>query len=126
MQMKSESFICDGCGKEQTLRPGRHWCNCNPMAPFEMVPARVRRVTNKVIKSFLKTTPFILSDVIKRWVNRFLSNDPKAQFHQEQSELKLSANKKDIAEARLRANGFVKGLDGIWRQGDWWKAQNRP
>lgn len=34
---KRRAFICDLCHQRAMLKPGRHWCGCNPSAPFQMV-----------------------------------------------------------------------------------------
>jgi hypothetical protein len=72
----------------------------------------------------------ILSDVIRAWVSRWFSHPPKTQ-HQEA---------KEAVEDRLRRHGFVKGVDGVWRESagrtdyvapddyvkpDWWTPKNR-
>jgi hypothetical protein len=71
----------------------------------------------------------ILSDVIRSWVSRFFSNDPKAQCppdpHRDYADL---SRRKELAEERLRRDGFVKNLDGVWIKqdmDDWWTPQNR-
>ena len=74
----------------------------------------------------------ILSDVIKRWVSRFFSDDSKAQRLAKRRvvlDAQLTAEKKRRAEDSLRRNGFVKGVNGTWvekphlSQEDWWKPQ---
>ena len=38
---KARTYCCDLCGIRVKLKPGRHWCGCNPSAPFEMMDAVV-------------------------------------------------------------------------------------
>jgi hypothetical protein len=57
----------------------------------------------------------ILSDVIKRWVSRFLATEPKTR----------PLSDKAAAEDRLLAHGFRKGVDGLWQRKDWWKPKDK-
>lgn len=45
----TEIFFCDVCGKTSELETGkRHYCDCNPTAPFYMYSKRHREITKKV------------------------------------------------------------------------------
>jgi hypothetical protein len=51
--MKTEMFQCEVCGKTAKLESGkRHWCDCNPQAPFYMVSVRMRHLTDKILNKF--------------------------------------------------------------------------
>jgi len=74
----------------------------------------------------------ILSDVIKRWVSRFLSTEPKAQRLDEsvdaalkRSEHERQQRMKQRIEDSLRKNGFQKGADGAWFDKEWWTPRNK-
>ena len=48
--MKTEMFKCDVCGKTAKLETGkRHWCDCNPTAPFYMHSVKMRKLTDQLI-----------------------------------------------------------------------------
>ena len=52
--MKTELYKCDVCGKTAKLESGkRHWCDCNPRAPFYMNSVKMRRMTDQLIGGFL-------------------------------------------------------------------------
>ena len=52
--MKTEMFKCDVCGKTTKLETGkRHWCDCNPPAPFYMNSVKMRKLTDQLIGGFM-------------------------------------------------------------------------
>lgn len=54
VMMKTELHKCDACGKTAKLESGkRHWCDCNPTAPFYMVSVRMRKMTDQLVGGFL-------------------------------------------------------------------------
>lgn len=54
VMMKTELHKCDACGKTAKLESGkRHWCDCNPRAPFYMVSVRMRKMTDQLVGGFL-------------------------------------------------------------------------
>ena len=55
--MKTEMCKCDVCGKTEKLETGkRHWCGCNPEAPFYMVSVKMRKVTDTLVGGFIAST----------------------------------------------------------------------
>jgi hypothetical protein len=57
-------------------------------------------------KTEQKSVKETLKEIAKRWASRFFQTDPKAQ-HQKA---------KMAVEDRLRRHGFIKGVDGTWRE----------
>lgn len=56
--MKTELHKCDACGKTAKLESGkRHWCDCNPRAPFYMVSVRMRKVTDQLVNVVFSDSP---------------------------------------------------------------------
>jgi len=50
----AELFKCDACGRIAKLETHkRHWCDCNPRAPFAMHSVKDARVTDGVISAYL-------------------------------------------------------------------------
>jgi hypothetical protein len=45
---KREYHVCPACGKRKlSIVPA--WCDCNPKAPFRMVPSSVKRTVDSVL-----------------------------------------------------------------------------
>ena len=52
--MKTEMFKCEVCGKTAKLESGkRHWCDCNPCAPFYMWNVRHSKGVDKLVNGFM-------------------------------------------------------------------------
>ena len=49
---RRQVYLCDGCGRREMLREGKHWCGCNPNAPFKMVSASVRDMSTEAVRAF--------------------------------------------------------------------------
>lgn len=51
-------FLCEVCGKRKKLDSGkRHWCDCNPSAPFYFVEVRLKKMIGRLLGSHgLRTT----------------------------------------------------------------------
>ena len=49
--MNTELYRCLACGREMTLPVGRHWCPCNPGAPFRMAPVSVLEAIDAMFAS---------------------------------------------------------------------------
>lgn len=51
--MKTELHKCDVCGTTAKLESGkRHWCACNPPAPFYMHSVKMRKMTDQLVGGF--------------------------------------------------------------------------
>jgi hypothetical protein len=64
--------------------------------------SRQEKTEQKSVKETLEEVAI----AIKRWASRFFQTDPKTQ-HQKA---------KEAVEDRLRRHGFIKGVDGTWRE----------
>jgi hypothetical protein len=52
---KRIDFTCPACGIIDVLEARkRHWCDCNPRAPFEMQSVRHSRISDSITNRFLK------------------------------------------------------------------------
>jgi len=51
---RKELFKCSACGSVAKLDCNkRHWCNCNPSAPFAMHSVKAARVTDGIVVAYL-------------------------------------------------------------------------
>tara|TARA_Y100000588_G_C14115910_1_gene865095 strand:+ start:422 stop:721 length:300 start_codon:yes stop_codon:yes gene_type:complete len=48
--------VCENCGKREENK-GRTWCNCNPTAPFQMIPCNIAVLVDNQLAQ-LKPTHF--------------------------------------------------------------------
>ena len=54
VMMKTEMFKCSGCGRAEKREWGkRHWCECNPRAPFPMYSVKQSRLTDALVRGFM-------------------------------------------------------------------------
>lgn len=54
-------FICMGCRRALMLLPGRHWCGCKVVAPFEFYRADSVRVAEMLSKDLAESSRRSLS-----------------------------------------------------------------
>ena len=55
MRPQTVTHICTGCGKTAKRNPDRrHWCKCNPSAPYKMMIEKDYRLAHAVVKTFVK------------------------------------------------------------------------
>ena len=53
MKNKTTKHACEICGKTEMLESKkRHWCDCNPTAPFFMWNVRHQKMARKVLAGF--------------------------------------------------------------------------
>ena len=55
MKKGKEQFECTACGKRAMLdRTKRHWCDCNPAAPFYMYSVKQLESTRQLVAGFME------------------------------------------------------------------------
>lgn len=50
---KLRTYQCDGCSQQIKLRPGMHWCDCNPGAPWRLVELQSMADINRMLSAML-------------------------------------------------------------------------
>ncbi len=46
---KKITYVCDGCQHLYALRPGRHWCSCNPGAQFQLMSLHTKADAQRML-----------------------------------------------------------------------------